>query len=205
VRLPPGSSPLNGSARGGPSPVRLTYQPPASSTFLSKQTSHQQSASSTFLSSARLHSYTPAHTARKKEAARRGTQPIRISIFASRGESILQNRRARSTWGQMEHAQSCSLIHRLLSNPTPDLASWFVRPNPSTEAHPSPSWGGGLCSFGLSATSQQYFSLRTNHPSATSQQYFSLRTNQPSATSQRYFSLRTNQHQPSDTSQTNRL
>jgi hypothetical protein len=46
------------------------------------------------------------------------------------------------------------------------------------------------CSFGLSATSQQYFSLRTNQPPATSQQYFSLRTNQ---------------HQPSDTSQTNRL
>jgi hypothetical protein len=27
-------------------------------------------------------------------------------------------------------------------------------------------------SFGLSATSQQYFSLRTNQPPATSQQYF---------------------------------
>jgi hypothetical protein len=41
------------------------------------------------------------------------------------------------------------------------------------------------CSLGLSATSQQYFSLRTNQPPATSQQYFSLRTNQhqPSATS----------------------
>jgi hypothetical protein len=46
------------------------------------------------------------------------------------------------------------------------------------------------CSFGLSATSQQYFSLRTNQLSATSQQYFSLSTNQ---------------HQPSATSQTNRL
>jgi hypothetical protein len=46
------------------------------------------------------------------------------------------------------------------------------------------------CSFGLSATSQQYFSLRTNQPPAASQQYFSLRTNQ---------------HQPSATSQTNRL
>jgi hypothetical protein len=45
-------------------------------------------------------------------------------------------------------------------------------------------------SFGLSATSQQYFSLRTNQPPATSQQYFSLKTNQ---------------HQPSATSQTNRL
>jgi hypothetical protein len=31
-------------------PVRLAYQPPASSTFLSEQTSHQQPASSTFLS-----------------------------------------------------------------------------------------------------------------------------------------------------------
>jgi hypothetical protein len=46
------------------------------------------------------------------------------------------------------------------------------------------------CSFGLSATSQQYFSLRTNQPPAISQQYFSLRTNQ---------------HQSSATSQTNRL
>jgi hypothetical protein len=34
------------------------------------------------------------------------------------------------------------------------------------------------CSLGLSATSQQYFSLRTNQPPATSQQYSSLRTNQ---------------------------
>jgi hypothetical protein len=42
------------------------------------------------------------------------------------------------------------------------------------------------CSFGLSATSQQYFSLTTNQPPAISQQYFSLRSNQhqPSATSQ---------------------
>jgi hypothetical protein len=32
------------------------------------------------------------------------------------------------------------------------------------------------CSLSLSATSQQYFSLRTNQPPATSQQYFSLRT-----------------------------
>jgi hypothetical protein len=31
-------------------PVRLAYQPPVRSTFLSEQTSHQQSASSTFLS-----------------------------------------------------------------------------------------------------------------------------------------------------------
>jgi hypothetical protein len=31
-------------------PVRLAYQPPASSTFLSQQISHQQPANSTFLS-----------------------------------------------------------------------------------------------------------------------------------------------------------
>jgi hypothetical protein len=41
--------------------------------------------------------------------------------------------------------------------------------------------------------------------SATSQQYFSLTTNQPSATSQQYSCLRTNQHQPSATSQPNML
>jgi hypothetical protein len=46
------------------------------------------------------------------------------------------------------------------------------------------------CSLGLSATSQQYFSLRTNQPPATSQQYSSFRTNQ---------------HQPSATSQPNKL
>jgi hypothetical protein len=42
------------------------------------------------------------------------------------------------------------------------------------------------CSFGLSPTSQQYFSLKTNQPPAISQQYFSLRTNQhqPSAKNQ---------------------
>jgi hypothetical protein len=44
------------------------------------------------------------------------------------------------------------------------------------------------CSLGLSATSQQYYSLRTNQTPATSQQYFSPRTNQ---------------HQISATSETN--
>jgi hypothetical protein len=53
-----------------------------------------------------------------------------------------------------------------------------------------PHWNPAPCSFGLSATSQQYFSLRINQPSTTSQQYFSLRTNQ---------------HQPPANSQTNRL
>jgi hypothetical protein len=40
-------------------PVRLAYQPPASSTFLSEQTSHQQPASSTFLSEQISTSYQP--------------------------------------------------------------------------------------------------------------------------------------------------
>jgi hypothetical protein len=40
-------------------PVRLAYQPPASSTFLSEQTSHEQSASSTLLSEQTSTSHQP--------------------------------------------------------------------------------------------------------------------------------------------------
>jgi hypothetical protein len=40
-------------------PVRLAYQPPASSTFLSEQTSHQQPVSSTFLSEQTSTSHQP--------------------------------------------------------------------------------------------------------------------------------------------------
>jgi hypothetical protein len=40
-------------------PVRLAYQPPANSTFLSEQTSHQQPASSTFLSELTSTSHQP--------------------------------------------------------------------------------------------------------------------------------------------------
>jgi hypothetical protein len=40
-------------------PVRLAYQPPVSSTFLSEQTSHQQSANSTFLSEQTSTSHQP--------------------------------------------------------------------------------------------------------------------------------------------------
>jgi hypothetical protein len=40
-------------------PVRLAYQPPASSTFLSEQTSHQQPASSTLLSEQTSTSHQP--------------------------------------------------------------------------------------------------------------------------------------------------
>jgi hypothetical protein len=41
---------VGGGDRQDQRPIRLAYQPPASSIFLSKQTSHQQPASSTFLS-----------------------------------------------------------------------------------------------------------------------------------------------------------
>jgi hypothetical protein len=40
-------------------PVRLAYQPPASSTLLSEQTSHQQPASNTFLSQQTSTSHQP--------------------------------------------------------------------------------------------------------------------------------------------------
>jgi hypothetical protein len=40
-------------------PVRLAYQPPASSTFLSEQTSHQQPANSTFISEQTSTSHQP--------------------------------------------------------------------------------------------------------------------------------------------------
>jgi hypothetical protein len=70
----------------------------------------------------------------------------------------------------------------------------FTRPRAYPRCQPLPAHeatrGQTSCSLGLSATSQQYFSLTTNQPPATSQQYFSLRTNQ---------------HQPPATSQTNRL
>jgi hypothetical protein len=42
-----------------PDSVRLAYQPPANSTFLSEQTSHQQPASSTFLSEQTSTSHQP--------------------------------------------------------------------------------------------------------------------------------------------------
>jgi hypothetical protein len=68
---------------------------------------------------------------------------------------------------------------------------WWIRCEKHAKYHMHPNQCKPTpCSLGLSATSQQYFSLRTNQPSATSQQYFSLRTNQ---------------QQPSATSQTNRL
>jgi hypothetical protein len=70
--------------------------------------------------------------------------------------------------------------HTLELDPYTVLTSYDTRLAAIHEAH-SPS------SFGLSATNQQYFSLRTNQPPATSQ----------------YFALRTYQHQPPAASQTN--
>jgi hypothetical protein len=40
-------------------PVRLAYQPPANSTFLSERTNHQQTASNTFLSEQTSTSHQP--------------------------------------------------------------------------------------------------------------------------------------------------
>jgi hypothetical protein len=54
----------------------------------------------------------------------------------------------------------------------------FPRPSTSYVAHPP-------CSLGLSATSQQYFSLRTNQPPATSQQNFSQNKPAPAISHQR--------------------
>jgi hypothetical protein len=45
--------------RKAPSPVRLTYQTPASSTFISEQTSLQQPANSSFLSEQTSTSHQP--------------------------------------------------------------------------------------------------------------------------------------------------
>jgi hypothetical protein len=45
------------------SPVRLAYQPPASSTFLSQQTSHQQPVNSTLLSERTNTSHQPTEKA----------------------------------------------------------------------------------------------------------------------------------------------
>jgi hypothetical protein len=64
----------------------------------------------------------------------------------------------------------------------------YVAPSYHLSSAGSPNYTP--CSHGLPATSQRYFSLTTNQPPATSQQYSSLR---------RY------QHQPSATSQPNRL
>jgi hypothetical protein len=47
------------SVRADLRPVRLAYQPPANSTFLSEQTSHQQPANSTFLSEQTSTSHQP--------------------------------------------------------------------------------------------------------------------------------------------------
>jgi hypothetical protein len=79
-------------------------------------------------------------------------------------------------------------------DPLQFLKNWF----------PDFSWGGAATLFVWLISHQPAVLFFQNKP-VTSQQYFSFRTNQPPATSQQYFSLGTNQHQPSATSQTNRL
>jgi hypothetical protein len=60
----------------------LAYQPPASSTFLSEQTSHQQPASSTFLSE---------QTSHQPPAKRTGCK-AQVSCFIRAVDSLLGNR-----------------------------------------------------------------------------------------------------------------
>jgi hypothetical protein len=59
----------NGREPANRSPVRLAYQPPASSTFLSQQTSHQQPANSTLLSEQTSTSHQPPATRRRTPSA----------------------------------------------------------------------------------------------------------------------------------------
>jgi hypothetical protein len=56
-------------------PVRLAYQPPASSTFLSERTSHQQPASGTFLSEQTSTSHQPP-AKRKHQASESGVAAV---------------------------------------------------------------------------------------------------------------------------------
>jgi hypothetical protein len=60
-------------------PVRLAYQPPASSTFLSEQTSHQQPASSTLLSEQISTSHQPP--ANRTGCTTGGRKPGRINLL----------------------------------------------------------------------------------------------------------------------------
>jgi hypothetical protein len=64
-------------------PVRLAYQPPASSTFLSQQTSHQQPASSTFLSNkpAPGISHQPTEQAVSRLGQRHGLQSTTLTSY----------------------------------------------------------------------------------------------------------------------------
>jgi hypothetical protein len=64
-------------------PVRLAYQPPASTTFLSEQTSHQQSANSTFLSeqTSTSHRNQPNEQADGKKEVVLGDIPIHILLL----------------------------------------------------------------------------------------------------------------------------
>jgi hypothetical protein len=93
-------------------------------------------------------------------------------------------------WMEMDASlDPAAMRARALVRPAAPSAQLHRRTRPPC-MHPGGQARSSRSSLGLAAASQQYFSLRTNQPPATSQQYFSLRTNQ---------------HQPSGTSQTNRL
>jgi hypothetical protein len=73
---------------GRPSrPVRLAYQPPASSTFLSEQTSHQQPASRTFLSKQTSTSHQPPAKRTGSLDSTSGREGCRLPEWAARVRS----------------------------------------------------------------------------------------------------------------------
>jgi hypothetical protein len=114
--------------------------------------------------------------------------PSSSSRTARRASGLLHRGQVREADGARERRWAtagrlaCSSLLRVSG--TAALGVWHCSSRCGRWGRPS------ACSLGLSAISQQYFSLRTNQPPPTNQQYSSLRTNQ---------------HQPSATSQPNRL
>jgi hypothetical protein len=121
---------------------------------------------------------------------------LSLSLLVAEGtEFRLQRTRISAVFCRCSNKPSTSPLEDAVSckNEIMPLVSRYQLP--ARNGHPLNSktlrvYKHAPCSLGLSDTSQQYFSFRTNQPPAISQQYFSLRTNQ---------------HQPSATSQTNVL
>jgi hypothetical protein len=94
-------------------PVRLAYQPPASSTFLSQQISHQQPASSTFLSEQTSTSHQPP-------ANRTGAD--QVSLFArliSHQPAVLFSQNEPATSNQPQPASSTLLSEQTSTSHQP--------------------------------------------------------------------------------------
>jgi hypothetical protein len=90
------------------------YKPPASSTFLSEQTSHQQSASSTFLSE-------QISTSHQPPAKRTGWSILHASVSSSPGDRFL-TARACCTWAG---PNDCIYFHSLSPRGEPETEYFF--------------------------------------------------------------------------------